>query len=179
MGANAQGLGRPGGLSTKTHAAGDALGNPVRLIGSPGQRTDIAFAHELVEASLPASPSPTKATTPITCATGSPKAVATLPFRPSGTGHSNVPGDAERLQGAQHHRGLLQQAEHFRCLATRYDVSPRQLHGLRQNRRYRYLAQIVKLSLRPRAFQLGPNRSDLRIGEILIQPAGWAEASRR
>ncbi len=49
-GADAQGLGRSrGGLSTKIHAAGDALGNPVRLIGSPGQRNDIAFAHELVE----------------------------------------------------------------------------------------------------------------------------------
>ena len=36
-------------MSTKIHAAGDALGNPVRLIGSPGQRNDIAFAHELVE----------------------------------------------------------------------------------------------------------------------------------
>ena len=44
------GLGRSrGGLSTKIHAAGDALGNPVRLIGSPGQRNDIAFAHELVD----------------------------------------------------------------------------------------------------------------------------------
>jgi putative transposase len=36
-------------LSTKIHAAGDALGNPVRLIGSPGQRNDIALAHELIE----------------------------------------------------------------------------------------------------------------------------------
>jgi putative transposase len=42
-------LGRSrGGLSTKIHAAGDALGNPIRLIGSPGQRNDIAFAHDLV-----------------------------------------------------------------------------------------------------------------------------------
>lgn len=49
-GPDAQGLGRSrGGLSTKIHAAGDALGNPVRLIGSPGQRNDIAFAHDLVE----------------------------------------------------------------------------------------------------------------------------------
>ena len=49
-GAHAQGLGRSrGGLSTKFHVAGDALGNPVRLIGSPGQRNDIAFAHELVD----------------------------------------------------------------------------------------------------------------------------------
>jgi hypothetical protein len=53
-GANAQGLGRSrGGLSTKIHAAGDALGNPVRLIGSPGQRNDIAFAHELIEGFAP------------------------------------------------------------------------------------------------------------------------------
>ena len=36
-------------MSTKVHAAGDALGIPVRLIGSPGQRNDIAFAHELVD----------------------------------------------------------------------------------------------------------------------------------
>jgi hypothetical protein len=32
-------------LSTKIHAAGDALGNPVRLIGSPGQRNDIVIAN--------------------------------------------------------------------------------------------------------------------------------------
>jgi putative transposase len=49
-GADAQGLGRSrGGLSTKIHAAGDALGNPVRLIGTPGQRNDIAFAHALID----------------------------------------------------------------------------------------------------------------------------------
>jgi putative transposase len=53
-GADAQGLGRSrGGLSTKIHAAGDALGNPVRLIGSPGQRNDIAFAHELIDGFVP------------------------------------------------------------------------------------------------------------------------------
>src|SRR6202522_2584805 len=49
-GADAQGLGRSrGGLSTKIHAASDALGNPVRLIGSPGQRNDIALAHDLID----------------------------------------------------------------------------------------------------------------------------------
>ena len=36
-------------MSAKIHAASDALGNPVRLIGSSGQRNDIAFAHELIE----------------------------------------------------------------------------------------------------------------------------------
>jgi putative transposase len=49
-GADAQGLGRSRGrLSTKIHAVTDALGNPVRLLFRPGQRTDITRAHELVE----------------------------------------------------------------------------------------------------------------------------------
>jgi putative transposase len=39
----------PGALSTKIRAAADALGNPVRLIGGPGQENDIAHAHELVD----------------------------------------------------------------------------------------------------------------------------------
>ena len=36
-------------MSTKIHAAGDALGLPVRLIGTPGQRNDIALARDLIE----------------------------------------------------------------------------------------------------------------------------------
>jgi putative transposase len=36
-------------LSTKIHAACDALGLPVRLIVTSGQRNDIALAHDLVE----------------------------------------------------------------------------------------------------------------------------------
>ena len=49
-GPHAQGLGRSrGGLSTKIHAASDALGNPLRLIGGPGQENDITHAHELVD----------------------------------------------------------------------------------------------------------------------------------
>jgi putative transposase len=43
-------LGRSrGGLSTKIHATADALGLPVRLIATPGQRNDIALAHDLVD----------------------------------------------------------------------------------------------------------------------------------
>lgn len=36
-------------MSTKIHAATEALGLPIRLIGSPGHRSDIAFAHDLVD----------------------------------------------------------------------------------------------------------------------------------
>ena len=38
-----------GGLSTKVHAATDALGNPVRLLFGPGQRHDVTRSHELVD----------------------------------------------------------------------------------------------------------------------------------
>ncbi|MFD2054861.1 IS5 family transposase [Mesorhizobium calcicola] len=49
-GPDAQGLGRSrGGLSTKIHAATEALGLPIRLIGTPGQRNDIALAHDLID----------------------------------------------------------------------------------------------------------------------------------
>jgi transposase len=36
-------------LSTKIHAATEALGLPLRLIGSPGQRHDITYARELID----------------------------------------------------------------------------------------------------------------------------------
>jgi putative transposase len=49
-GPDAQGLGRSkGGLGTKLHAATDSLGNPVRLIPSPGHRGEVLFAADLVE----------------------------------------------------------------------------------------------------------------------------------
>jgi len=38
-----------GGLTTKIHAATYALGQPVRLIATPGQRNDIALAHDLID----------------------------------------------------------------------------------------------------------------------------------
>ena len=42
-----------GGLSTKIHAATDALGNPVRLLLGPGQRNDITRAHDQIEGLAP------------------------------------------------------------------------------------------------------------------------------
>ena len=36
-------------MSTKIHVVVEALGLPLRLIGSPGQRNDITFAHDLVD----------------------------------------------------------------------------------------------------------------------------------
>ncbi len=36
-------------MSTKLHAATDALGNPVRLLLGPGQRHDATRSHELID----------------------------------------------------------------------------------------------------------------------------------
>lgn len=61
-GAEAQGLGRSrGGLTTKAcptakagiHAASDALGLPMRLIGGPGQQSGVARAHDLIDGFKP------------------------------------------------------------------------------------------------------------------------------
>ena len=40
-------------MSTKLHAATDALGNPVRLLLGPGQRHDVTRSHELIEGFRP------------------------------------------------------------------------------------------------------------------------------
>ncbi len=53
-GAQAQAIGRSrGGLSTKLHLAVDALGNPLRVLLTPGQRHEMTCAAALV-AGLPA-----------------------------------------------------------------------------------------------------------------------------
>lgn len=49
-GSDAQGIGRSrGGLTTKIHAAVGGLGEPVRLIASAGQQSDIGQAEALIE----------------------------------------------------------------------------------------------------------------------------------
>ena len=46
-----EGLGRSrGGLTSKIHAACDALGNPLRLVITPGQRGDMTQASALIDA---------------------------------------------------------------------------------------------------------------------------------
>ena len=40
-------------MSTKPHAATDALGNPVRLLLGPGQRHDVTRSHELIKGFRP------------------------------------------------------------------------------------------------------------------------------
>lgn len=45
-----EGLGRSrGGLTTKLHATCDALGNPIRVVLTPGQRGDVTQAEALID----------------------------------------------------------------------------------------------------------------------------------
>ena len=47
---HSEGMGKSrGGLSTKIHAAVDALGNPLRLLLSPGQSSEMLQAQALIE----------------------------------------------------------------------------------------------------------------------------------
>lgn len=49
-GPDAHGLGRSkGGLTTKLHATGDALGLPIRILATPGNRNDITQAADLLD----------------------------------------------------------------------------------------------------------------------------------
>jgi transposase len=49
-GTSEQELGRsPGGFTTKIHATCDALGNPIRFLLSPGERSDYTKALDLIE----------------------------------------------------------------------------------------------------------------------------------
>ena len=62
----AQAIGRSrGGLTTKIHVLVDALGNPFRLMLTPGQDHDLTGAEPLLETANPRPLSATRLTTPI------------------------------------------------------------------------------------------------------------------
>ena len=108
-------------MSTKIHAAGDALGNPVRLIASPGQRNDIAFAHDLVDGF---------------------EAGATLADKGYDADHLC---EAIAETGAQ----VVIPPKRNRKSPRPYDADLYKERNVIERFGYRYLAQIVKSSLRP------------------------------
>ena len=110
-GADAQGLGRSrGGLSTKIHAAGDALGNPLRLIGTPGQRNDIAFAHELVDGFNAGATIGDKGYDADHLCQEIAETGAEIVIPPSETARPSAPTTSISIR-SQYHRALLQQAQ--------------------------------------------------------------------
>lgn len=148
-GADAQGLGRSrGGLSTKIHAAGDALGLPVRLIAGPGQHSDIASAHDLIDGFATTAVLGDKGYDADHLCQAIEKPAPSSSY-PQAKPKSPAPLRLRPLQRAQSDRTLLQQTQAVPPRRHPLRQVPRQLHGLRQTCRHRCLAQIVKSSLRP------------------------------
>jgi transposase len=89
--AHSQGVGRSrGGLSTKIHAAGDALGLPVRLIASRGSATTSPMRMTASTASRHNAQLPTKAMTPIISSTRLLRGRPQSSFHQSETGKISV-----------------------------------------------------------------------------------------
>ena len=90
-------------MSTKLHAATDALGNPVRLLLGPGQRHDVTRSHELIEGFKPGAVIADKGYDAghlhKAIHDAGAKAVIPAPVKPKGT--AELRQDA--LQGAQPH----------------------------------------------------------------------------
>lgn len=121
-GPDAQGLGRSrGGLSTKIHVAGDALGNPVRLIASPGQRNDIAFAHELVEAIEPKATLADKGYDADHLVDSIARTGAKAVIPPKRNRKVQRSYDAELYKERNIIERFFNKLKHFRRVATRYD----------------------------------------------------------
>jgi transposase len=129
---------------------GDALGNPVRMIGSPGQRNDIAFAHELVEGFAARVTIADKGYDADHLCDRIAQTGGQPVIPPKRNRTFKRPYDAELYKERNVIERFFNKLKHSRRVATRYDKLPRQLHELRQTRRYRHLAQIVKSPLRPR-----------------------------
>ncbi|KQP56362.1 transposase [Methylobacterium sp. Leaf111] len=121
-GADAQGLGRSrGGLSTKIHAATDALGLPVRLLASPGQRNDITVAADLIAGFEPDATLADKAfdADPLCVAITQSGAEVVIPPRRN----RKVPRAYERDLYKERNRieRFFSKLKQFRRVATRYD----------------------------------------------------------
>lgn len=125
-GLDAQGLGRSrGGLSTKIHAATDTLGLPIRLIGSPGQRNDIAFAHDLIEGYAAAATLPDKRYDTDHFCDSVEKAGSDCVIPPKRNRKVQRAYDEERNRIKR----FFAKLKHFRWVATRYDNLLRNFMG--------------------------------------------------
>ena len=131
-------------MSTKIHAAGDALGNPVRLIGSPGQRNDIAFAHELIEGFAADVTIADKGYDADHLCDRIAQTGSEVVIPPKRNRSLKRPYDTELYKERNIIERFFNKLKQFRLRRHPLRQAARQLHGLRQTRRHRNLAQIVK-----------------------------------
>ncbi|OJY01967.1 MAG: IS5 family transposase [Rhizobiales bacterium 63-22] len=110
-----------GGLSTKIHAAGDALGLPVRLIASPGQRNDIAVAHELIDGFEPDATIADKGNDADHLARKIADGGAIVVIPPRRNRKDQRPYDADLYKARNIVERFFNKLKQFRRVATRYD----------------------------------------------------------
>ena len=108
-------------MSTKIHAASDALGNPVRLIGSPGQRNDIAFAHELVDGFEPDATIADKGYDADHLCDGIAETGSEVVIPPKRNRTVQRPYDADLYKERNIIERFFNKLKQFRRVATRYD----------------------------------------------------------
>ncbi|EXL01256.1 transposase [Aquamicrobium defluvii] len=110
-----------GGPSTRIHAATEALGLPVRLIGSPGQRNDIAFAHDLVGGFPAAADLVDKGYDADHLCESLAETGAEVVIPPKHNRKLQRPYDAELCKERNRIERFFSKLKQFRRVATRYD----------------------------------------------------------
>lgn len=108
-------------MSTKIHAATEALGLPIRLIGSPGQRNDIAFAHDLIDGFETVAALADKGYDADHLCEKITQAGARLVIPPRRNRKVQRPYDAELYKERNRIERFFNKLKQFRRVATRYD----------------------------------------------------------
>lgn len=108
-------------MSTKIHAATEALGLPIRLIGSPGQRNDIAFAHDLIDGFETAAALADKAYDADHLCERIVEAGAELVIPPKRNRKVQRTYDADLYKERNRIERFFNKLKQFRRVATRYD----------------------------------------------------------
>lgn len=108
-------------MSTKIHAATEALGLPIRLIGSPGQRNDIAFAHDLVDGFEAVATLADKGYDADHLCEKITQAGATLVIPPKRSRKVQRAYDSELYKERNRIERFFSKLKQFRRVATRYD----------------------------------------------------------
>lgn len=122
MAAAREGLGRSrGGLTTKVHAACDALGNPLRFLLTPGQHSDVKQASALLDGYAPEAVIADKGydadwLADQIAACGSEVVIPPRKNRSELRGYdANLYADRNKIER------LFNRLKHYRRVATRYD----------------------------------------------------------
>jgi putative transposase len=108
-------------LSTKIHAATEALGLPIRLIGSPGHRNDIALAHALIDGFAAVAALADKGYDADHLCERITQAGARLVIPPKRNRKVQRPYDAELYKERNRIERFFNKLKQFRRVATRYD----------------------------------------------------------